>query len=89
MTTTTNDFRNELVRMLAKAQTFGFIAVDINAGQIHRRVGDYPGKGHRMPACCAAMLSTMTPDDEIVVQPPSGRGARLTIRYRLPRPPAK
>lgn len=89
MAKTANDFRSELVRLLTEGEKLGFVAVDINAGQLHRVVGHYPGKDHRMPVCCGVMRSTMTPADEIVVQPVRGKGPRLTVRYRLPRPTAK
>jgi len=89
MAKTANDFRNELVRLLTEGEKLRFVAVDINAGQIHRSVGGYPGTDHRMPVCCDVMRSTMTPEDEIVVQPARGKGPRLTVRYRLPRPTVK
>ena len=89
MAKTASDFRSELGRLLTEGQRLGFVAVDINAGQLHRVVGDYPGKDHRMPVCCDVMRRTMTPADEIVFQPTRGKGPRLTVRYRLPRAPAK
>jgi 5-methylcytosine-specific restriction protein A len=59
--------------------------VDINAGELHRAVGGYPGRSHRMPICCAAMREEMRAGDEGVTSPASGYGASLTIRYLLPR----
>jgi hypothetical protein len=38
-----------------------------------------------MPVCCAVMHAARRPGDEILSSPPSGRGASLLIRYRLPR----
>jgi hypothetical protein len=60
---------------------------EINAGDLHRRLGGYPGRNHRMPVCCAVMRAAFAPDagDLIVEEPPSGRGASFTIRYVLPR----
>ena len=80
---TTDDFRHDLSELLTAAQNLGFVAVEINAGNLHRRVGGYPGKDHRMPLCCEVMRKAMKNDDEVVDEPPSGQGARLTIRYRL------
>ena len=85
MAKTADDFRTELERLLAEGQRLGFVAVDINAGQLHRNVGDYPGKDHRMPVCCSVMRRTMTSADQVVDQPARGQGPRLTVRYRLPR----
>ena len=79
------DFRNELDRLFTEGERLGFVAVDINAGQLHRQVGGYPGDDHRMPVCCDVMRRAMTPTDEIVAQPARGKGPRLTIRYRMPR----
>lgn len=55
--------------------------VDVNAGDIHREVGGYPGTNHRMPVCCSTMRDLMKADDEIIASPPKGNGASLTIRY--------
>lgn len=55
--------------------------IDLNSGLIHREVGGYPGRKHRMPICCDVMKSFMKEDDEILSSPPKGNGASLTIRY--------
>lgn len=74
--------------MMNEAIHDGRGTVEINAGELHGRVGDYPGRNHRMPVCCKVMHSAFAPDvgDVIVGEPPSGQGASLTIRYVLPRP---
>jgi len=84
---TADDFRLELFRMMADAQNAGQEFVEINAGKMHRRVGGYPGKNHRMPNCCQVMKALLALDyrDVIVEGPRSGQGPTLTIRYRLPR----
>lgn len=83
-----DDFRNELYRMMLEAMKAGEAFAEINAGELHRRVGDYPGKNHRLPICCEVMRGALAPDagDVILEQPPSGQGASFTIRYVLPRP---
>ena len=55
--------------------------IDLNAGDIHRKLGGYPGKNHRMPTCCNAMRKFMVPKDIVIYQPLKGNGASLTIRY--------
>ena len=62
--------------------------VEVNAGELHSRVGDYPGPQHRMPLCCSVMRGALNPSagDVILEEPPSGTGAKLTIRYVLQRP---
>jgi hypothetical protein len=62
--------------------------LDVNAGQLHRRVGGYPGSEHRMPVCCDVMRAAMNAQDSILQQPPKGKGASLTVRYAIPRNPS-
>jgi 5-methylcytosine-specific restriction protein A len=85
---TSEDFKLELHRIMLEAMKEGKKFAEINAGKLHRQVGDYPGRNHRMPVCCQIMRAALAPDvgDVILDEPPSGRGARLTIRYVLPRP---
>lgn len=84
---TAEDFKHELFRMMAEGQKAGSEFVEINAGELHRRLGGYPGRDHRMPNCCQVMKAQLALDygDVIVDEPPSGQGPTLTIRYRLPR----
>jgi hypothetical protein len=83
---TAADFRVALLRVIKRATTLGRAYVEINAGDMHRSVGGYPGPDHRMPMCCAAMRKLLIPGrDTIVSEPERGQGASLTIRYALPR----
>jgi 5-methylcytosine-specific restriction protein A len=82
---TKQDFETELRRQLAHAQNLGKSHLNVNAGELHRDVGEYPGRDHRMPVCCDVMVEEMNASDRILTQPPRGRGASLTIRYALPR----
>ena len=77
-----NDFRSELERILLEARGG---SVEVNSGELHRRVGGYPDNSHRMPVCCSVMRAAMKSDDKIISSPPEGNGASLTIRYILPR----
>ncbi len=79
------EFRRALMEMLAQAAAEGAEALEVRAGDLHRKHGGYPGPNHRMPSCCSAMRSLMDSDDRFVYQPPRGNGASLTIEYRLPR----
>ena len=83
-----DDFRHELHRMMYEAMKAGMTTAEISAGELHRRVGDYPGRNHRMPVCCEVMRNALAPDagDVVLEEPPSGQGASLTVRYVLPRP---
>jgi len=84
---TSEHFKTELYRMMDDALYEGKATVEINAGDLHRRVGGYPGANHRMPMCCVVMLAAFAPDsgDVILEEPPSAQGANLTIKYVLPR----
>lgn len=78
---TAADFENELWALLQAAQATGAPHVDARAGDLHRRVGAQ----QRMPMACSAMRKFMRDGDEVLQSPPSGQGASLVIRYRLPR----
>lgn len=79
------DFDIELQRQLAAATSAGAKMLDISAKELHIAVGGYPGSGHAMPSCCSAMRSEQRSTDEVLAQPPKGKGASLKIRYFLPR----
>jgi hypothetical protein len=83
---TAEDFRRELHAIFTEGERSGASSVTVLAGDLHRRVGGYPGGHHRMPACCQVMRSVMVAGDAVADEPPSGKGASLAIQYRLPRP---
>jgi 5-methylcytosine-specific restriction protein A len=78
-------FRKELRALLGTAELRGALSLDVNAGELHRRLGGYPGLQHRMPMCCDAMYDEQRASDACLLSPPKGKGASLTIRYSLPR----
>lgn len=80
-----DDFREELQTRLTWAVLHDASYVEINAGELHRAVGEYPGPDHKMPTCCNVMHQEMREGDEIVAISEKGAGASLTIRYKLPR----
>jgi hypothetical protein len=76
-------FRKEIERLMCKAKESGYKYIDINSGEVHRNVGGYPSKNHRMANCCQVMQFMMKAGEEILSVPPKGKGATLTIRYYL------
>lgn len=80
---TSDDFRKELASQLRRAKMRGAMSVEISSGELHRAVGEYPTGQHRMPSCCNVMRGAMRSGDVVVGEPPKGKGASLTIRYRL------
>jgi 5-methylcytosine-specific restriction protein A len=85
MTKVQRPFEEALAARLRKAERAARAFEDVVSGDLHRTVGGYPGPSHRMPACCSVMTRAMRRGDRIITAPPSGKGATLTIRYRLPR----
>ena len=86
MTVRAEHFSDELGRIFASEEAAGSRFTDVNSGNLQRRLGDYPNPSkHRMPECCRTMYRRMGPGDEVLSAPPSGKGASVTIRYRLPR----
>jgi len=83
--TQADEFRDEIKARFRRGIESGAAFVEINSGDVHRAVGGYPGPDHRMPICCDVMYAEMTARDELHSAPPKGRGAKVTIRYQLPR----
>ena len=82
MIPTTKDSENEIIKMQNDAREIGLERLQINALELHKRVG-YDPNNHRMPVICQAMYNLMTRRDEIIYSPPKGKGTRLTILYHL------
>ncbi len=83
----TNDFREEIQAQIRRATKQGRSHLEINAGELHRILGNYPSNGdHSMPSCCLAMYEEFEKGNaEIIYRTASGNSASLTIRYVVPR----
>jgi 5-methylcytosine-specific restriction protein A len=78
-------FREEARAQIARAKRQGRLHVEINAGELHRTLGGYPGPSHSMPSCCQAMRDEYEiARDVVVYETNSGNGAAFTIRYQFP-----
>lgn len=83
---TMDEFRAEVIAQISRASRQGRPHVEINAGELHRTIGDYPSAtAHRMSMACNAMRESQTAADEVIFEPDAGDGASFTIRYKLPR----
>jgi hypothetical protein len=78
-------FREALREIFERESKARAKTVVVNSGQLHRSVGGYPGHNHHMPVCCDVMRQEMKDGDRVIASPPKGKGASLTIEYRLPR----
>jgi len=79
------EFKQELDAEIDRAIRQGRPHLEVNAGELHRRVGGYPGN-HRMPVCCNVMREEAERGDAATIfDTNSGDGAALTIRYVIPR----
>lgn len=79
-------FRLALKTIMTEAELDGRASVRVNAGDLHIRVGGYPGTNHAMPTCCDVMREAMMSGDRIIDQPPKGRGKEAHDRVRTPSP---
>jgi hypothetical protein len=61
---TADEFRTELYRMMQGAFKQDCDYVNIEAGELHRRIGGYPGKENRMPNCCQVMMADVYPSEQ-------------------------
>ena len=87
---TTDEFRAELRSQINRAKRQGRPHAEINAGELHRTLGDYPGGPHAMPPCCAVMREELRNGKaDIIHETDSGYVPSLTIRYYLPRQEAQ
>jgi 5-methylcytosine-specific restriction protein A len=86
---TTDDFRAELRAQIRRAIRQRRPHVEINAGELHRKVGGYPpksGENHAMSSCCGVMRAEFVHGkDAVIFETTSGRAPAYTIRYHLPR----
>lgn len=88
MPPTTDEFRAELRAQIERARRQGRPHAEINAGELHRKLGGYPPKSGRpaaaMPSCANVMWQEYKEDrDDIIHQPKEKRGPSLTIRYKF------
>ncbi len=81
-----DDFALELKKLLAIAEECGFVAVEVNAGSLYRRLAGHPALDHRMPVCSDVMRLAMGTGDIVVNEATGGDESSLTIRYHFPRP---
>lgn len=79
------EFADLIMRKLIDASAKQAKSIRLNAGELHRELGGYPSTRHALTSCCDAMYEARRPSDTIVSAPPKGRGATLTIEYKLPR----
>lgn len=80
---TVDDFKQKLEELLAAARSEGKESIDVCSGDLHRSVGGYPSRNHRMASCCEVMYSMKKSGDLVLQSPPKGKGASLRIRYFL------
>ncbi len=80
-----DDFHRILTKYFQESEDAKHDSITLESGQVHRRVGGYPGGSHSMPTCCNVMRKLMQDGDELLYAPPSGKGASLRIRYSIPR----
>ncbi len=81
----TQTFKQALLQTLKVAQNKGLKEITVNAGELHRQVGGYPGTNNRMATCTMVLKNEMTDGDIIIKDTNKGAGASVTIKYILPR----
>ena len=73
MTATANDFRRELGGLFRAAGELGFTGVEVEVGNLHRRIGGYPEQNYRMPVSCEVMRKAMNSGDSVTSEPKKQR----------------
>jgi 5-methylcytosine-specific restriction protein A len=82
---TPNEFRLALDEIFRTSWRNGADVVVVVSGDLHRKLGGYPGANHQMPVCCDAMRAAMQGGDQVLEETPGGKGATLRIQYKIPR----
>ena len=72
-----DDFRAEIRSQIRRAEASGAAHIEINSGEVHRKLGGYPGTNHRMPVCCDAMYEERRNSDPVIAAPAKRKGASL------------
>ena len=88
MVPNTKDFESKILELFRDEESKGHKFVDITSVDFHRMVGGYPpakGETVRMTTCFKVMYKMRKSKDKVLYEPPSGKGVKLAIRYRLPR----
>lgn len=83
---TAEDFRQTLWHEFVLATAAGRRDLLVTAGELHKKLQTGPHAVNRMPTVCNVMHQMKRDGDVVEYAPPQGRGSRLAIRYRLPRP---
>jgi 5-methylcytosine-specific restriction protein A len=82
---TAPDFESALRNSFIQAQQRGEPYIDVRAGDLHKSLGGYPGRNHRMSTCSEVMWRLFRSSDTVLHSPPKRHGASLNLRYNLPR----
>ncbi len=80
-----DDFTAALAQIFSEATAKSLTSVQVSAGELHRRTGEYPGPNHRMPGCCSAMRAAIRTGDMELPNDLKKDGASYAVRYKLPR----
>lgn len=77
------DFDAKIEELKSISRNKGDSFLNMTSEELHKIIGGYPSKNHRMASCCDAMYDAMQTGDEIIQAPPKGKGASLRIKYFL------
>ena len=83
---TNEDFKKAIEKAKMNAANKGEKQIEIQAKDIHKELGHYPGPNHRMSTCCDAMYASMnnSKGDTVIDAPKKGKGANLKIQLKVP-----
>ena len=85
---TASKFKLELNAQIERAMKHGRPHVEINAGELHRKIGGYPpkpGESHAMLSCCNVMRNELQRGNAEIIHETADDATALTIRFKLPR----
>ena len=60
-----DEFRSAIRSQFREAEARCLPKIEINSGQLHRKLGGYPGPKAQMPSCCQAMYHEKKLGDDL------------------------
>ena len=84
---TASKFKLELNAQIERAMKHGRPHVEINAGELHRKIA-HPSQHeefHAMPLCCTVMRNELQRGNAEIIHETADDATALTIRFKLPR----
>ena len=83
MAPTAWEIQNRLAAILNFARQSGKSYIDVESNSLQKPLPNFSSSDRGMSVCCDVMIKLMSPGDSILKDSPSGKSARLAVRYMV------